>query len=467
MKLDFFAHAVPSRSVTINSQQLINWYPLVDETSRGKIALYPTPGLIDFAVLLSDAEGRGMVGANGMLYAVVADRFYEVDSAGTATHRGSLNTDSGRVSMADSGVELMIVDGANGYIFNYATATFSQITDPDFPGADIVVYKDTYFAFNVPDSNQWMITGSFDGGSVDALDIAASEESPDNIVGLARHRSELWIFNATSIEVDYNSGEAAFPFARINGATMEVGCVAPHSIAETEGFVAWLGQDRHGKRQIYAASGYSPQVISDQYLDRVIQSYGGIDDAYAYIYGQDGHTFYVLTFPRGPGTFAFDLQTKLWHQRSSFGIGRSRIAAHAFFNDRDYVLDYADGHIYELSPTARSEAGISVRREAMSQHLHSDGKMLRHHELEIFFQPGVGRVTVFTDPQVMLRWSDDGGNTWSNEHWRSLGRRGEYKARTVWRKLGTARDRVYHVAITDQIRAVLVDSNLRASEAQH
>jgi hypothetical protein len=50
-----------------------------------------------------------------------------------------------------------------------------------------------------------------------------------------------------------------------------------------------------------------------------------------------------------------------------------------------------------------------------------------------------------SDPQVMLRFSDDGGHTWSNEHWKSMGKIGRYGYRTIWRRLGATmkiRDRV-------------------------
>jgi hypothetical protein len=66
-------------------------------------------------------------------------------------------------------------------------------------------------------------------------------------------------------------------------------------------------------------------------------------------------------------------------------------------------------------------------------------------------------------PQAMLRWSNDGGSTWSNEHWVSIGKLGKYKNRAIWRRLGTARDRVFEVVVTDPIKAVIVSANLKAS----
>ena len=72
-----------------------------------------------------------------------------------------------------------------------------------------------------------------------------------------------------------------------------------------------------------------------------------------------------------------------------------------------------------------------------------------------------------TDPQAMLRWSNDGGSTWSNEHWTSIGRIGKYKNRAIWRRLGMARDRIFEVVVTDPVKAVIVSANLKASSGDN
>jgi len=72
-------------------------------------------------------------------------------------------------------------------------------------------------------------------------------------------------------------------------------------------------------------------------------------------------------------------------------------------------------------------------------------------------------VTNGADPQVMLRWSDDGGHTWSNEHWRSMGQIGQTGYRTIWRRLGMTtklRDRVYEVSGTDPVKIAIVGAEL-------
>jgi len=66
-------------------------------------------------------------------------------------------------------------------------------------------------------------------------------------------------------------------------------------------------------------------------------------------------------------------------------------------------------------------------------------------------------------PEAMLRWSDDGGHTWSSEHWTQMGRIGAYGYRAFWRRLGMTlklRDRVYEVSGTDPNKIVITGANL-------
>jgi hypothetical protein len=71
--------------------------------------------------------------------------------------------------------------------------------------------------------------------------------------------------------------------------------------------------------------------------------------------------------------------------------------------------------------------------------------------------------TVGENPQAMLRWSDDGGHTWSNSHWKSMGRIGATAVRVIWRRLGMtqkSRDRVYEVSGTDPVKIAIMAAEL-------
>jgi hypothetical protein len=66
------------------------------------------------------------------------------------------------------------------------------------------------------------------------------------------------------------------------------------------------------------------------------------------------------------------------------------------------------------------------------------------------------------DPQMMVRWSDDGGHTWSNLRTVTMGRIGQYRARARLRRLGSGRDRVFEISISDPVKRVILGAAVDA-----
>lgn len=459
MRIPFLGGSGTQRSVTVNSSRTVNLYPVMDPEGKAQIALYGTPGLTRFAETAA-GDGRGLYEAAGRLFAVVGATLYEIAASGTATARGALASASGAVSMADNGLHLVIVDGVHGYKLTLATNAFEQIADEDWPRANRIAFQDGYFLINDVGSGRFFVTSLY-GTDVDPLDFASAEGAPDPLVSLLCDHRELWLFGDESTEVWYNSGGADFPFSRLDGAFVETGCAAPHSVAKMDNAVFWLTKDKRGQGHVVRAQGYQPQIISSRAVEYAIQSYGDISDARAYTYQQEGHAFYVLSFPSADRTWVYDAATNLWHERMYWDGAehRHRGACYAFAFSRHMVLDHSNGRVYELDLDAYSDDGDEIRAIRRTQHQAAQGKRLFWSALQIDCEAGVGRSSgQGSDPQMMLRWSDDGGKTWSNEHWRSMGQQGEYKRRAIWRRLGQSRDRVYEVVISDPVKRVIVDA---------
>lgn len=102
-----------------------------------------------------------------------------------------------------------------------------------------------------------------------------------------------------------------------------------------------------------------------------------------------------------------------------------------------------------------------IRRLRQAPHISGESRWTVHNRLQLDMEVGVGVATgLGEDPQVMLRWSDDFGKTWSNEHWVSAGRLGEFKRRAIWRRLGRARQRTYQVSMSDPVKWCLIEAYL-------
>jgi hypothetical protein len=439
-------------SRNFDAQRCVNLYPIVSEsgTSKKVSALVGTPGLKLFCTLASN-KVRGAHEVLGRAFEVAGNTLYEIFEDGTSDALGTIDTLTGPVSMADNGVELIIVDGPDGWILTLADDNFAQITDPDWEGADTVCFVDGYFIFSKPDTGQYYLTGLYDGATIDALDFATAEGATDNLVAVAAVHGQLMLLGSSSIEWAANTGAADFPFQRISGAFIEYGCAAAFSVGKIANSVIWLGKDKQGQGVVWMATGYQPERLSTDAVEQAIQGYDSIDDAVAYTYQKDGHHFYVLNFTQADTTWVCDLRTKLWHERSFFntetGLAeRHRGQAHIFAFGKHLVGDYDNGNVYELSETTYTDNGTLIRRERSCPHLKDDGDLnfIYYNSFQLDMETGIG-LESGEDPQVVLQWSDDGGHTWSNEYWVSAGKIGQYLARARWRRLGRSRDRVFRV----------------------
>jgi len=66
------------------------------------------------------------------------------------------------------------------------------------------------------------------------------------------------------------------------------------------------------------------------------------------------------------------------------------------------------------------------------------------------------------DPQIRLRWSENGARSWGNEHWRSMGKKGEYETRVRWDRLGTSRNRVYEIQTTSKVKVAITGGTIES-----
>jgi hypothetical protein len=486
---------------------MINLFPeVIPEGGKEPGFLNRAPGLELFQTV-----GSGPIRAlwahqtNGAdFYVVSGTEVYKLTSTSATPVKLGNIIDGGPVSIADNGTQLFFACNGPSYIYNEATNEFKQITDPDFPGAVTVAYLDGYFVFNEPNSQRVWVTALLDGSSIDPLDFASAEGSPDGLVAVNVDHREAWLFGTDSVEVWYDVGGTDFPLQRIQGAFNEIGCVAAFSVAKLDNSLFWLGTDARGQGIVYKANGYTGQRVSTHAIEYAIAQYGNISDALAYTYQQEGHGFYVLTFPSANATWVYDAATQAWHERAGLVNGaftRHRSNCQCNFGGETIVGDFENGNIYKYSLEVYADNG-DVQKWLRSWRAIPTGqntlKRTAQHSLQLDAESGVGlngftteqvfflvtqagdnlitengnylasdiTSSVIADPQVMLRWSDDGGHNWSNEHWTSMGGIGRFGQRIIWRRLGMTtriRDRVYEVSGTDPVKIAIMGAELHAS----
>jgi len=454
-------------SRSIDAQRCVNWYPRRTESGSGKegemMALIDRPGYSQLVTVGSGLPQRGsIVTSGGAYYTVNGGKLFKVSSAWVSTEIGTLSTSTGHVSIVDNGITLVIVDGTYYYTVILASDTFAVGADADLECFDQVLYLDGYFIFL--SATKFQISGLLNT-TIDALDFATSEGSPDAIIGGEVLERSLYIFNNRTTEIFYNSGGADFPFARMEGAFLEVGCAARYSIAKTKDSLFFIAEDKDGAGLVYKARGANMEKISTHSIEQQIASYGDISNAKAYVYQDEGSSFYVLNFDNANTTWVYDITLGLWHERTYTNDGvqeRDRGYSHAYAYSAHVVGDYESGSIYKMSRDYKSDNGEEFVCMRTCPHLYAEGKLIAYKSFQADMETGTGidGTGQGTDPKAMLSFSNDGGYTFGSEQWADIGKIGEKSKRVIWRRLGQGRDRVFKLQISDPVRRVLLGANL-------
>lgn len=284
----------------------------------------------------------------------------------------------------------------------------------------------------------------------DPLDIAAKSGSPDAIQRVLVVYRTMWPIGQLTTEGWIDSGAADFAFQPLPGVFIEHGCIAPFSVARQDRSGYWLSQDREGKAVVVRIAGYNAERISTHAIESVFQSYANITDAIGFTFQQEGHSFYILTFPSANATWGMDIQTGQWFEWAftdmNGNLNRHRANACCFAYGLNLAGDWQNGNLYALDPNVYTDNGEPITRIRSFPHLLDDGKRVTYTSFIADMQVGTKPGMLTTEPPKMwLRWSDDRGVSYGNSVLQSMGSGGQYLTSIKWSRLGLARDRVFEI----------------------
>jgi hypothetical protein len=341
--------------------------------------------------------------------------------------------------------------------------TLSQVTDEVFEGGTQCGFIDGYIVYNQPGTQKFWITNLY-STVINPLGFASAEGQPDTLIGLLVDHREIWLFSSTHTEVWYDSGNANFPFSYIQGAYISHGIASPWTAVRLDNTVFWVGQDEFGTAIGWRANGYAPLRITTFAIEQAWQRYPlGASDAISWTYQQDGHAFWVINFPSGDATWVYDAASGTWHERGYLGtlqvndgqMHRGRSNSHTFAFGKHIVGDWETGYVYQLSAEVFEDDGREIQRLRRAPFINNEDKRIYFSQFALAMEVSQGNPAAVEPvtppaepviPQINLRWSDDGGYTWSNYKTMSMGASGAYRTRVIWRRLGQARQRVFEVS---------------------
>lgn len=480
-RFGFVGASYASQSPNADAESCVNWYVESIESTGGKsaLALYPTPGL-KLLYTLPGSSVSQIFTFNGRSFAVSGGNFCEL-FASSFKYWGAVKPPTTPASITAGPNQILIASGGNLYVFDLTANALTPVDMTTLVGPVIqVAYCDGFFIALFANSNEFQVSTPDDATSWNLTDVDKVSVFPDNVTGMSVIYRQLFMFGNKQGTVYYDSGNI-FPFDIVSGGFIEQGAVNYTSISVLDNSLFWMGQDSRGALIAWRANGYSPVRISNHAVEFAWQGYQTISDVISYAYQDQGHTFWVVYFPTASKTWVYDAATGMWHERKygegTLGTTAHRSQCHTYNFGMHIVGDWATGNVYQMSIPKVSgtswafctDFGTPIRRVRRAPHISSEQEWIFHHKMQVDLETGLGPIPPLLDgqgnprdPQVILKWSDDGGHTWSNEHYAGVGQAGKYLTRVIWRSLGRSRSRIYELIGTDPIPYRVIEAYLDA-----
>jgi probable HAF family extracellular repeat protein len=127
--------------------------------------------------------------------------------------------------------------------------------------------------------------------------------------------------------------------------------------------------------------------------------------------------------------------------------------------------DYRNGNLYIFNPAQYTDNGTQrkwIRRwRALAK---TTNRAVSYGYLVITMETGAGIAPGF-NPSLVLKWSDDGGHTWSDERILQIGPLGSTAVDVKFNRLGSTRrysgsDRIFELSSTDAFKVAIMDAEV-------
>ena len=428
-----------ARSKIVSVERLLNCYiEATGERGKSPTVIYGVSGLVAFSDI-ANGENRGIYYDSSFdksnYYAVVGNGLFKVNNSGDSTLLTNIDG-SGSVNFSTNLGQLIIctsdVSSLN-YVWNGSSAinVVQEATSSSFINQRTIYYTETkifYSALN-------------DASNVDGLDFFVAEGARDKTRWGITDRLELWIFGDTSIEIWRNVTDPDNPFERIGGVFIERGILSPHTVAQVDNGVFWVGDDG----VVYRPNGYTPERISKHEVERDIDLLVDKNGLSAFSYTEDGHPFYVLTCQFF--TWVYDASTQQWHERESYAKKNWIGGYHTRAFGKHLIADVNNGKTYELNQDTHNENGNYLIRKFATPHINAFPDSLSISKVSLDIETGFGA-------QCMIRHSKDGGYIYSAVRHRTLGSIGKYFNRYMETRFGKSSPHgaVFELSMSDNVQ---------------
>lgn len=416
----------------------VNMVPVPKQSGISNGFLRPGDGIV--ANGTGPGTDRGGINWNGICYRVMGTNLVSITSSGAVTVLGDVGGPTTELVTMDYSFELLaIASGGRLYFWNPATNTLTQNIDPDLGVVLDVVWVDGYFM--TTDGEFLIVTDLTDPLQVNPLKYGSSEVDPDPVVALIKLRNEVYALNSNTIEVFDNVGGELFPFARIDGAQVQKGCLGTQACCIYLERIAFLGGGRNEAPGIYIGAAATTQKISTQEIDNLLLTYTEAQLVTTKLEARNDKNHQHLYVHLPDRTIVYDasaseaLGEQVWFTLTSTVVGFTQYRARnlVWCYDKWLVGDPQSSAIGYLVQDTGHHWGQQVRWEFGTMIAYNEGNGAIFNRLELVSL--TGSVTLGTNPQISTSYSVD-GLAWSQDRSISVGTKGDTAKRLAWFQQG-------------------------------
>lgn len=415
-RMPFGASAFERAAGDLPQTPVINAYAEEAPTEATGIALQSRPGLDD-----RDADMGSSVSALLKGDGVLSGALLGISGASICSGTTVLGTIAGSGASSIAGNEIGAVFARGAEARYYDGATLSTVAFPDSAGVTKVLQGAGRFIFLRAGSGKFYWTPAL-AATVDALDFATAESEPDRLLDGLFLDDTLILLGSETVEFWPNTNNNDLPFQPLEGAVLEKGIKATGCACVWDSTFAWVANDNSVR------VGREMARISNAGLEEKIAVSGS---ARLWAFMLEGQEFLCVRIDGAD--YVIGNRNRLWSQFASYG--ETNWLPTCFAGD---VFGCSDGRTAVFGEGYEDFGGPLERRFRAGFPINAGGVDVNSISLRV--NPGQTAFLTgdYTEPQIEMRLSPDGGQTWDDWESVPLGEQGDYRLPVEWRSLGMA-----------------------------
>jgi len=364
-----------------------------------------------------------------------------LSASNSAIQPGQIITGTGIAA----GTYVLTVFGTTLTLSQNATApgTVTLTFTTSYPGTTVsgAVFVDGYYVVGTPEGLLYN-SNLQDPTTWQAINYIGVVSDADKLVAIGRTINYIVAMGSETTEFFYDAGVSpGSPFLPYQNSVLQFGAAGEDTLVQMDNTLVWVSTNRQKGFQVMALAGQTPQVISNQYIEKIINN-ANPDSMYAFSIKTSGHSLYILNLKDIGYTLVYDMAQHGWTYWTSTENnveGYFKLIYYTKFQNQNMLQHETNGKSYIFSQNYYNDYGNPIQvfcRTPIVDFGNNDRK----------FFSGAQVVGDKINSFCLLRYTNDDYQTFSN--WVNINLN---SSKSQANRLGQARRRAFDLLHADNV----------------